>query len=99
MTLAIAHRGEPGGHIENTLDSFQAAIDAGAPMLEIDVRLTADGRPVVIHDADLTRIWGVSAPRVGVDQGRDRARSGRTEVSGFRIWPRSWTWRSVPGCR
>ncbi len=98
MTLAIAHRGEPGGHIENTLDSFQAAIDAGAPMLEIDVRLTADGRPVVIHDADLTRIWGVDAPVSASTRPRS-TRSGRTEVSGFRIWLRSWTWRSVPGCR
>ena len=30
MTLAIAHRGEPVGHIENTMEAVQAAIDAGA---------------------------------------------------------------------
>lgn len=81
MTLAIAHRGEPVGHIENTIDSIQAAIDAGAPMVEIDVRLSADGHPVVIHDADLRRIWGVDAPvaastRAEIDaiRGHDRQR-------------------------
>lgn len=61
MTLAIAHRGEPVGHIENTLASVRAAIDAGAPMVEIDVRLSADGHAVVLHDADLRRIWAVDA--------------------------------------
>lgn len=62
MTLAIAHRGEPVGHIENTAEAVQAAIDAGAPMIEIDVRLCADGHPVVLHDADLNRIWELDAP-------------------------------------
>ncbi|QNK81060.1 glycerophosphodiester phosphodiesterase [Nakamurella sp. PAMC28650] len=58
MTLTIAHRGEPVGHVENTLEALEAAVAAGADMLEIDVRLTADGVPVLLHDADLTRIWG-----------------------------------------
>ena len=40
---------------ENTLASFQAAIDAGADMLELDVTLSRDGVPIVIHDATLNR--------------------------------------------
>jgi glycerophosphoryl diester phosphodiesterase len=59
MTLAIAHRGESVGQVENTTEAVRAAIEAGAPMVEIDVRLSADGRVVVLHDPDLTRIWGV----------------------------------------
>jgi glycerophosphoryl diester phosphodiesterase len=62
MTLAIAHRGEPVGHVENTLEAVRAAIEAGAPMVEIDVRLSADGHLAVVHDADLNRIWGVDRP-------------------------------------
>jgi glycerophosphoryl diester phosphodiesterase len=78
MTLAIAHRGEPVGHVENTVEAVRAAIDAGAPMIEIDVRLSADGHPVVLHDADLARIWGVPAllsslPWSEVAQVRDSA--------------------------
>jgi glycerophosphoryl diester phosphodiesterase len=61
MTLAIAHRGEPVGHTENTLPAIRAAVDAGAGMVEIDVRLTADGIPVLLHDADLRRIWGIDS--------------------------------------
>lgn len=62
MTLTIAHRGEPVGQVENTLDALEAAVVAGADMLEIDVRLTADGVPVLLHDSDLRRIWGDPRP-------------------------------------
>lgn len=58
MTLTIAHRGEPVGHVENTCDSVNAAIVAGADMVEIDIRLTSDHVPVLLHDASLNRIWG-----------------------------------------
>lgn len=54
-----AHRGESWGHLENTLAAFQAAIDGGATCVELDVRVTADGVPVVVHDQTLARIWGV----------------------------------------
>jgi glycerophosphoryl diester phosphodiesterase len=38
---------------ENTLVSFESALHAGADVVELDVRLTADGVPVVLHDADV----------------------------------------------
>ena len=52
----IAHRGFPLDHAENTLGAFQAALDAGADILETDVHLSKDGVVVVAHDPDLTRI-------------------------------------------
>lgn len=56
--LAIAHRGDPVGFRENTLPAFAAAVRAGADMVEVDVRLTADGRVAVLHDPTLKRLWG-----------------------------------------
>ena len=56
-----AHRGYHDGNIniaENSLASFQAAIDAGYG-IELDVQLSSDKVPMVIHDADLMRICGV----------------------------------------
>jgi glycerophosphoryl diester phosphodiesterase len=49
----IAHRGEHLRHAENTLPAFQAAIDAGADYFECDVRTTADGRLVLMHDSNV----------------------------------------------
>ena len=43
---------------ENTLVAIQAAIDAGADWVEIDVQETADGEIVVIHDSDLKKVSG-----------------------------------------
>jgi glycerophosphoryl diester phosphodiesterase len=44
------HRGAKGLVVENTLASFTAAYEAGVTGVELDVRLTADGHPVVWHD-------------------------------------------------
>jgi glycerophosphoryl diester phosphodiesterase len=57
--LTVAHRGDPLSHRENTLPAFAAAVAAGADMIELDLRRTADGRAVVIHDATLDRLWEV----------------------------------------
>jgi glycerophosphoryl diester phosphodiesterase len=51
----IAHRGFSASAPENTLPAFQSAIDAGADMIEFDIRLTRDKQFVVIHDATLER--------------------------------------------
>jgi glycerophosphoryl diester phosphodiesterase len=56
--VAIAHRGEPVGHRENTLPAFAAAVGLGADMVEIDLRRTRDGAVVVLHDQSLERLWG-----------------------------------------
>jgi glycerophosphoryl diester phosphodiesterase len=53
--IVVGHRGSAATHPENTLPSFQAAIDAGADAVELDVRVSADGVAVVMHDADVGR--------------------------------------------
>lgn len=54
--LLIAHRGGAGLAPENTLTAFSAAArDWAADMIELDVRATADGHCVVIHDAAVDR--------------------------------------------
>jgi glycerophosphoryl diester phosphodiesterase len=60
----IAHRGASGYAPENTLAAFELAVAQGADAIELDVRLTADGVPVVIHDPSLERTTGVKT-RVG----------------------------------
>ena len=59
--LAIAHRGDPVGHRENTLPAFAAAVAQGADMLELDLRRTRDAAIVVLHDQSLLRLWGLDA--------------------------------------
>ncbi len=51
----IAHRGASGEFPENTLLSFRRGLEQGADALELDVRVSADGVPVVIHDPDVDR--------------------------------------------
>lgn len=50
IMLVIGHRGAAGLAPENTVESLQAGLDAGADMLEFDVRLTRDGILVLAHD-------------------------------------------------
>lgn len=57
--IIIGHRGAAGLAPENTMASFKAAVQAGADMLEFDIRLTRDKIPVVIHDSRLNRTHGI----------------------------------------
>ncbi|WP_168201237.1 glycerophosphodiester phosphodiesterase family protein [Qingshengfaniella alkalisoli] len=54
----IAHRGAAAVAPENTLSAIEAALDAGADWVEIDVQETAEGEVIVIHDSDFMRIGG-----------------------------------------
>lgn len=51
----VAHRGYAARYPENTLVGLEAAIRVGAPVVEFDVQMTADGMPVVLHDESLQR--------------------------------------------
>ena len=53
--LKIGHRGAKGHAAENTLASFQKAIDLGVDMIELDVQLSLDKVPMVIHDETVDR--------------------------------------------
>ncbi|GAA2967914.1 glycerophosphodiester phosphodiesterase [Streptomyces enissocaesilis] len=55
---AVAHRGDPYRFRENTLASLRSAVERGADAVEIDVRPTRDGVPVLLHDDSLKRLWG-----------------------------------------
>lgn len=48
--LIIGHRGAPSLKHENTLESFQAALDCNVDGIELDVQLSQDGQLVVFHD-------------------------------------------------
>lgn len=58
MFLKVGHRGARAYEIENTLDSFQKAIELGVNAIEFDVRKTKDGKLIVIHDDNLKRVFG-----------------------------------------
>ena len=51
----VAHRGASEERAEHTLGAYVTALDEGADALECDVRLTADGHLVCVHDRDLRR--------------------------------------------
>jgi len=60
--LIIAHRGDSTSAPENTLAAFQSALNLGAHGIELDVRLSSDGVPIVIHDETLDRTTNGSGP-------------------------------------
>lgn len=57
--LNTGHRGFNGKYPENTMASFDAAVGAGAEVVELDVQVSADGVVVVSHDPNTLRCFGV----------------------------------------
>lgn len=53
--LKIGHRGAQGYAPENTIASFQKALEIGCDMIELDVHVSKDGKPMVIHDSTVNR--------------------------------------------
>ncbi|MHB8571373.1 MAG: glycerophosphodiester phosphodiesterase [Candidatus Dormibacteria bacterium] len=62
----IAHRGLPALGPENTLRGFRLALASEADALELDVRATADGHLVVLHDPTVDRTTDGSGPVAGM---------------------------------
>jgi glycerophosphoryl diester phosphodiesterase len=58
----IGHRGAAAYAPENTMASFQLALEQGADALEFDVRTTLDGEAVVLHDPTLERTTDATGP-------------------------------------
>lgn len=56
----VAHRGYTLHYPENTLAGIEAAIQAGARYIEVDIQLSADKVPVLFHDRNLQRLCGVN---------------------------------------
>ncbi len=68
--LVIAHRGASALRAEHTLAAYELAIEQGADGLECDVRLTADGHLVCVHDRRIDRTsdgWGVVSTKTLAD--------------------------------
>ncbi len=60
--LVIGHRGASADAPENTIAAFELALDQGADGIELDVHLSADEQPVVIHDFTLERTTDGAGP-------------------------------------
>ncbi|HEY8584182.1 MAG TPA: glycerophosphodiester phosphodiesterase family protein [Capillimicrobium sp.] len=75
--LRIAHRGASGHRPEHTVAAYDLAIELGADLIELDVRRTRDGEPVVLHDETLDRtVRGATGPVA--DRTLAEARAGDT---------------------
>ncbi len=79
----VAHRGASHENAEHTLRAYIAALDAGAEGLECDVRLTADGHLICVHDRDLRR----TASRRGVVSTMELADLDQLD---FAAWKHPW---------
>ncbi|MFT2693241.1 inositol monophosphatase family protein [Clavibacter zhangzhiyongii] len=76
MTAATAHRGDSSRHRENTLAALRSAAEAGAAVVEVDVRITRDDEAVLLHDATLERLWGADARVADLDLAEVRGLGG-----------------------
>lgn len=94
----IAHRGASGHAPENTMAAFELALEQGADAIELDVRLTADGVPVVLHDPTLDRTTSHQGPlsAVAADQLGDIDAGARFTPDGGRTYPFRETGVRVP---
>ncbi|MCW2758841.1 MAG: Glycerophosphoryl diester phosphodiesterase [Nocardioidaceae bacterium] len=79
----VAHRGASAVKAEHTLGAYLAALDEGAEALECDIRLTADGHLVCVHDRDLLR----TANRHGLVSTTELADLDRLD---FASWKNPW---------
>ena len=53
--LVFGHRGLKAFYPENTMISFQKALEAGVDGIELDINMTKDGHLVIIHDTSVDR--------------------------------------------
>jgi glycerophosphoryl diester phosphodiesterase len=67
----VAHRGDSFRAPENTLEAAHLAWRAGASAWELDVRLTRDGTPIVLHDESLLRTTDVARRFAGDARGQN----------------------------
>jgi glycerophosphoryl diester phosphodiesterase len=62
MFLKVGHRGARAYELENTLESFGKAIELGTNAIELDLRLSRDGKLVICHDDNLKRVFNKDLP-------------------------------------
>lgn len=66
LPTIIGHRGAKAYAPENTLESIHTAADMGCKWVELDVKLTKDMVPIIMHDDDLDRTTNGHGPVAGV---------------------------------
>lgn len=88
QVVVCAHRGASGTHPENTIAAFAETAALGCEMVEFDVRATADGHLVILHDESVDRttdgagkIWQLSFEQVR----RLDANAGHADYAGIQI--------------
>jgi glycerophosphoryl diester phosphodiesterase len=88
VTRLAAHRGGARLWPENSLRAFRESLALGVDLVELDVHLSADGQPVVIHDATLDRTTDASGPvarRTAAELAGVRLRGPDGEVTDERV--------------
>lgn len=85
----VGHRGNAAYAPENTIESFRQALAGGAECVELDVRLSADGVPVVMHDATLDRTTDFAGAVASLSADRIQAANAaaRFTLDGGRTFP------------
>ena len=85
----VGHRGNAAHAPENTMESYRQALAAGAECVELDLRLSADGIPVVMHDPTVDRTTDSSGAvaSLSVDQLRRADAGARFTRDGGRTFP------------
>ena len=85
----VGHRGNAAHAPENTIESFRQAVAIGVDALEMDVRLTADGHVVVIHDSTLDRTTNLSGrvERMTLAEVQPADAGARFTKDGGHTWP------------
>lgn len=83
--LAIAHRGASAYAQESSPEAIRKAAEIGADMVEVDVRFTADNVPVIAHDSDLQRVFGVpgNISEMTIDAVKAATPAGKAPVQTF----------------
>jgi glycerophosphoryl diester phosphodiesterase len=93
--IVVAHRGYAAVAPQNTLASFEAAWRSGAPALELDVRLTADGVPVVLHDPVVDKVTDGSGAVAELDAATVRSLDAGSAFSPYLAGQRIPTFAEV----
>ena len=80
--MVTAHRGCWADAPENSLPALEACVAMGVDIVEIDVRLSADGVPVLVHDATLARTTGHAGAVVDTRLEDMKALTLRNDIGG-----------------
>lgn len=89
---AIAHRGYSAKYPENTIAAYEASIDVGFSHIEVDVHLSRDEVPVIMHDKTVDRTTNGTG-LINAYTLKELRRLKRAATNGFRHLKKCWTWQ------